>query len=360
MADGALERIPTPGALVDRVRCERRRCTSGGSRSPAPGREPGSAARSPRSTRSRTRNQTILYTPAWGARPRPRRTPPPSCSSRSPPPRINTDLKATVAAIPDGATRDPGRRRRPRRDRHGRGKAPGRGAAGRHGHGPADPPGCVELGRLGARRRPAARQGREARLLDRARTSTRPTSPRGSPARRSGSSPDGRVILVAVDGGRPGSSVGMTTYELAQTMAKLGAVTAAGLQYGKFVTAAFDGQVAEPPEPALGAGARQGGAARSSTRASTRCRPSVPVLGKANVTAGEQLAYRITHPSQVTATLVGPDGQSHQIDSGSKQPGTYQLHLGELRHRGHVALERPGDGRPEPRVDRRARRSCTT
>ena len=37
-------------------------------------------------------------------------------------------------------------------------------------------------------------------------------------------------------------SVGMTTYELAKTMASLGAVTAAGLQYGRFVEAAFDGQ----------------------------------------------------------------------------------------------------------------------
>ena len=56
------------------------------------------------------------------------------------------------------------------------------------------------------------------------------------------------MILVTVDGGRPGRSVGMTTYELAQTMAKLGAVTAAGLEYGKSVTAAFDGRVLNRPQ----------------------------------------------------------------------------------------------------------------
>ena len=39
----------------------------------------------------------------------------------------------------------------------------------------------------------------------------------------------------------------MTNYELAQTMAGLGAVTAAGLQYGRFVTAAFDGQLLDRP-----------------------------------------------------------------------------------------------------------------
>ena len=61
---------------------------------------------------------------------------------------------------------------------------------------------------------------------------------------------NGDVILVAVDGGRPGYSVGMTNYELAQLMAKLGAVTAAGLQFGKYVTAAFDGQLLDRPSQA--------------------------------------------------------------------------------------------------------------
>ena len=39
----------------------------------------------------------------------------------------------------------------------------------------------------------------------------------------------------------------MTTYELAQTMARLGAVTAAALEPGKAVTAAFQGQVLNRP-----------------------------------------------------------------------------------------------------------------
>ena len=43
---------------------------------------------------------------------------------------------------------------------------------------------------------------------------------------------DGRIILVAVDGGQPGYSVGLTSFELAQTMQRLGAVTAAGVEFG--------------------------------------------------------------------------------------------------------------------------------
>src|SRR5476649_209077 len=61
---------------------------------------------------------------------------------------------------------------------------------------------------------------------------------------------DGRVILVAVDGDQPGYSAGMTTYELAQEMVRLGAVTAGAVAYGSGVTAAFDGQLLSKPNSA--------------------------------------------------------------------------------------------------------------
>ena len=43
---------------------------------------------------------------------------------------------------------------------------------------------------------------------------------------------DGRILLVVVDGRRPGYSVGMTSFELAQTMVRLGAQTASGMDAG--------------------------------------------------------------------------------------------------------------------------------
>ena len=43
---------------------------------------------------------------------------------------------------------------------------------------------------------------------------------------------DGRIVLVAVDGGQPGYSAGMTSFELAQTLQRLGAVTAAAVESG--------------------------------------------------------------------------------------------------------------------------------
>jgi hypothetical protein len=135
---------------------------------------------------------------------------------------------------------------------------------------------------------------------------------------------DGHVILVAVDGGRPGYSVGMTNYELARTMAKLGAVTAAGLQFGRYVTASFNGQLLD----------RSNAGARPATVKEAllvqyagvyALPPSKPVVAKADAAAGEQLAYRITHPSTVTATVIGPDGSGHPVDAGSREPGTYRF-----------------------------------
>ena len=135
---------------------------------------------------------------------------------------------------------------------------------------------------------------------------------------------DGHVILVAVEGGRPGYSVGMTTYELAKTMASLGAVTAAGLQYGRFVEAAFDGQPLT--RPSQGSNQVPVKEALLVQYAGVYAPAPVPaLLGKDNAAAGVQLAYRLTRPSTVTATVVGPDGVSHPLDSGARQPGAYHF-----------------------------------
>ena len=58
---------------------------------------------------------------------------------------------------------------------------------------------------------------------------------------------DGRVLLVAVDGRQTGYSVGMTTFEMAQTMIRLGAVRAMALDGGGSTTLAFDGTVLNQP-----------------------------------------------------------------------------------------------------------------
>src|SRR6266508_5094639 len=54
---------------------------------------------------------------------------------------------------------------------------------------------------------------------------------------------DGRIIMLAVDGRSRGYSVGISSFELAQTMTRLGAVTASAVDSGGSVTVAVDGRL---------------------------------------------------------------------------------------------------------------------
>jgi hypothetical protein len=135
---------------------------------------------------------------------------------------------------------------------------------------------------------------------------------------------DGRVILVAVAGDQPGYSAGMTTYELAQEMVRLGAVTAAAVAFGSGVTAAFDGTLLDHPTVS--------GAAQSVREALLiqyfgvyAPPPSVPVITQSYVGPGEQLTYKLVRPSTVNAVVIGPDGVTHSVDSGTRQPGSYHF-----------------------------------
>ena len=58
---------------------------------------------------------------------------------------------------------------------------------------------------------------------------------------------DGRIVIVVADGRRAGYSVGMTNFELAQTLVRLGAVTASALDGGGSSTLAFDGTLLNRP-----------------------------------------------------------------------------------------------------------------
>ena len=109
--------------------------------------------------------------------------------------------------------------------------------------------------RLAERRRRDRR-----RAADRARRRRRVPGGRGS-SRRASSAPraprsaigqlaDGRIVLVAVDGRQPGYSVGMTNFELAQTLVRLGAVTGMAFDSGGSTTMAFDGTLLNRPSGA--------------------------------------------------------------------------------------------------------------
>ena len=144
---------------------------------------------------------------------------------------------------------------------------------------------------------------------------------------------DGRIVLVAVDGGRPGYSSGLTSFELAQALVRLGVVTAAGVGFGDDVTAAFDGRLLDRPS----------GRAEHAVKEALLLQyfgvyapdPTLPLLtGEPGLTA-EPLSYKVVRPSTVTATLVGPDGAQHPLESGvAHPPGTYTFTASTFDHEG--------------------------
>ena len=133
---------------------------------------------------------------------------------------------------------------------------------------------------------------------------------------------DGRVVLVAVDGGRPGYSGGLTSFELAQALVRLGAVTAAGVDPGDSVTAAFDGRLLNRPSGRAERAVKEGLLVEYFGVYAPE--PTLPLLTGEPGLASEPLSYKIVRPSTVTAALVGPDGAQHPLESGVAHPaGTY-------------------------------------
>jgi len=148
-----------------------------------------------------------------------------------------------------------------------------------------------------------------------------------SPRAGVGQLADGRIVLVAVDGSEPGYSAGMTSFELAQTLQRLGAVTAAAVESGAAVTAAFDGRLLDRP----GADGRE----RPVKQAllveyfGVYAPPLLPLLNGDAARTVEPLAYKLVRPSTVTAELVGPDGVARVLESAvAHAPGTYPLAFG--------------------------------
>jgi hypothetical protein len=146
-----------------------------------------------------------------------------------------------------------------------------------------------------------------------------------SPRAGVGQLADGRVILVAVDGGQPGYSVGLTSFELAQAMVRLGAVTASAVDSGGSVTVAFDGQLLNRPSDPEGERAVK--EALLIQYYGVYAAP--PPLSLVNGDPGkgtQTLSYKIVRPSKVTAQLIGPDNVPRPLETAVQHdPGSYSF-----------------------------------
>ncbi len=135
---------------------------------------------------------------------------------------------------------------------------------------------------------------------------------------------DGTIMLVVVDGGLPGFSVGMTNFELAQTLVRQGAITAAALEGGAPATLAFDGTLLN--RPALGE--RAVSELLAVQYSGVYAPPPLPAVLSPNgdgIDETQTFRYRVVRPSAVTVSLVDPLGAPRVVESGQRTPGTYTL-----------------------------------
>lgn len=138
-----------------------------------------------------------------------------------------------------------------------------------------------------------------------------------------GQLPDGRLLLVSVEGTNPAYSIGMSSYELAVELSRLGATTAYGLGSGPAAGIAFDGELLT--RPSTDSEAKLSDALVLSYTGAYVAPPSAPVLSPNGDGVGdsETLAYRVARPSTVVATLAGPGGARITLASAAQSPGLH-------------------------------------
>jgi hypothetical protein len=136
---------------------------------------------------------------------------------------------------------------------------------------------------------------------------------------------DGRIVMVAVDGRRSGYSVGVTTFELAQQLVRLGAVTGTALDSGGSTTMAFNGKLLNRPSDPGGERAVSDSLDVFYYGVVIPQAPK-PVLSPNGdgVAETQTLSYKLVRPATVTASLIGPDGIPRQTETGQREPGTYR------------------------------------
>src|SRR5262245_39206146 len=136
---------------------------------------------------------------------------------------------------------------------------------------------------------------------------------------------DGRIVMVAVDGRRSGYSVGVSTFELAQQLVRLGAVTGTALDSGGSTTMAFNGKLLNRPSDPGGERAISDSLNVFYYGVVVPQAPK-PVLSPNGdgVADTQTLTYKLVRPATVTASLIGPDGIPRQTATGLRAPGTYR------------------------------------
>jgi hypothetical protein len=133
---------------------------------------------------------------------------------------------------------------------------------------------------------------------------------------------DGRILLVTVEGGGSSYSAGMTNYELAVALVRLGARTAMGLGTGTSAAMAFDGTLLTraTEQPVSDALMLSYNGVYAAPPVSTTLSPNGD-----GVDDVQTFSYKLVRPSQVTATVIGPDHSTLTLAQDSELAGVHTL-----------------------------------
>lgn len=168
-------------------------------------------------------------------------------------------------------------------------------------------------------------------------------APRG-PRTAVGQRADGGIVLLTTDGRQPGLSVGMTNFELAQALVRFGVVSGMALDGGGSSTIAFEGTVLNSPSDGR---ERAVSTALMLQYHGVYAAPPLEVVVSPNgdgVAEAQRLSFKIVRPSTVTATLTSPDGSTAWQETGSREPGSYDVAFPPLP----PAPLPPSEGEPPP------------
>jgi flagellar hook assembly protein FlgD len=138
-----------------------------------------------------------------------------------------------------------------------------------------------------------------------------------------GQLPDGRILLVAVEGTNAAYSIGMSSYELAVELSRLGATTAFGLDAGAAAGIAFNGTLLTRPSGRTEA--KLSDALVLSYSGVYAAPLSSPVLSPNGDGAGDDatLTFQVARPSTAVATLTGPSDAKITLANGAESPGVH-------------------------------------
>ena len=121
---------------------------------------------------------------------------------------------------------------------------------------------------------------------------------------------DGSLVFVAVDGRQPGYSAGITNFDLAKLLARLGAETGSALDSGGSTTLAFEGRLLNRPSDPGGERAVAEALVLGYAGVYTPAPAALVSPNGDGIADAQRLRYKVVERSTVDARLIGPGGRS--------------------------------------------------